>query len=87
MEETVPVLAGVIGALLSAFVPALASRRFLLPAACALAGALWSVAIGETSESWAYALIDAAQAVVAYGLVRWAARRVQSWRAGSQGPS
>ena len=85
MEETVPVLAGVVGALLSAFVPVLAARSFLLPLVCALAGAAWSFFIGETNESWAFALVDAAQAVAAYWLVRWAARRARAWRAGSQG--
>lgn len=85
MEETVPVLAGVVCALLAAFFPALAARKVLLALLGAVAGATWSVLIGEASESWAYVLIDALQAVAAFALVTWAARRARTWRSDSPG--
>jgi len=74
MEELVPVLAGVLVALVALGLPARHSRVWPLLAA-ALLGAAWSIAIGEAAQSSFFALVDAAQSVAAMVLLQWLARR------------
>jgi hypothetical protein len=74
VEELIPVLAGVLVAVVALGLSALRSSVWPLLVA-ALLGAMWSIAIGEAARSWFFVLVDAAQSVAAMILLQWLGRR------------
>jgi len=79
MEEVVPVLVGVVAAVVVSWLPRFIGKHFWSTLIAALLGMAWTVFSGEASRHWAYLLVDAAQSVVAMWVLLWVAGR---WRIG-----
>jgi hypothetical protein len=75
MEESVPVLIGAVCALVAAYLPSFGLRTGIMLALSLAGGVAWSVWIGETESGYEWALLDAAQAAIAFALIRWLERR------------
>ena len=76
MEESVPVLIGAACALIASCLPSSRWRTAIMVTLGAAGGAGWSIWLGETESSFAWAVFDAAQSVIAFALLCWAGRRV-----------
>jgi hypothetical protein len=71
----IPIVAGVLVATLIARIPDRTWRWLVAVLLCGIVGWAWSVAIGEFAQHWVYALVDAAQALIACVAMRWLASR------------
>ena len=85
MEEIGPVIGGVVLAWLASFVPSRPVRLIGIPLVCVAFGLFWSHMVGELAQSWGYAVLDAAQVLLAYSLIRWVAVRLALSRATRSG--
>jgi hypothetical protein len=80
MEELGPVIAGVMLAILLTFIERAGLRALALALVAIAFGWGWSQWVGEFDRHWAFALVDAAQVVVAYAATRWLGAR-HGWTA------
>jgi hypothetical protein len=89
MEELGPVVAGGVLGWLAGWLAQPVWRHGLALAACVCFGVMWSGVVGEFARHWGYAVLDTAQAVIAYAIARWVLGRLgqPGPRRSGRGPS
>lgn len=78
MEEIGPIVGGVLLAWLATFIADARWRWAVVLVLCLAIGFGWSHVVGELARDPVYGLIDAAQALAAFVVVRWLAARLLS---------